>query len=168
VLEEWHLEPGIVPAGEKILLGIEAVTIDAHRLAATAALGEARKLNIEVLPWAEVGWDYSFDLTSIDGKKLRSADLKGKVVLIDCWATWCSPCMALLPELKELYKKHHSQGLEVIGVNLDQRKETAQKAIARQELPWLQVWVPNDDKSRSLWHKARRHPGYSSRTAHRP
>src|SRR6202030_478840 len=53
------------------------------------------------------------------GGKLTTADLKGKVILIDFWATWCGPCNAEIPRIRELYKTYHSQGLEIVGVDGD-------------------------------------------------
>jgi len=60
-----------------------------------------------------------FSLTSLDGKKLTRDSLKGKVVILDFWATWCPPCRASIPHLVELYKKYHDQGLVVVGISLD-------------------------------------------------
>jgi len=60
-----------------------------------------------------------FSLTSLDGKKLNRDSLKGKVVILDFWATWCPPCRAAIPHLVELHKKYGDQGLVVIGISLD-------------------------------------------------
>ena len=61
-----------------------------------------------------------FSLTSLDGKLLTKENLKGKVVVLDFWATWCAPCRAAIPHLVTLYETYKDQGLEVIGVSLDQ------------------------------------------------
>src|SRR5262249_23704921 len=118
---------------------------------ARAALERARKEGVEVLPCPEIGKPFDFVLTTTDGKKVRARDLRGKVVLIDCWATWCSPCVALLPELKELYEKSHKDGLEIIGVSFDRDAAKLKKMCAKLALPWPQVIVPSDEKTRQLW-----------------
>jgi thiol-disulfide isomerase/thioredoxin len=79
---------------------------------------------------------------------------KGKVVLIDGWATSCPPCMTKMPELRELYRRYQAEGFEIIGINFDQALENARQAIAEHELKWPQVYVPSDDRTRELWYKA--------------
>jgi thiol-disulfide isomerase/thioredoxin len=153
-LSRWRMDPNILPAHKVARMGIEAVTSDANRIAARDALERAKSAKIEVLQWPEVGELYPFTLTAMDGRKIRSEDLKGKVVVIDCWATWCSPCMALLPELKGLYEKWHQQGLEIVGVSLDRDVEVVQKICKSNGLTWPQVIVPNDEKVRALWQEA--------------
>ncbi len=60
-----------------------------------------------------------FELDSIDGKKFRLADLKGKAVLLNFWATWCAPCKIEMPWFVELQKQYGPQGLQVVGVAMD-------------------------------------------------
>jgi len=63
---------------------------------------------------------YNFTLPTSDGKQLKLSDYKGKVVIIDFWATWCPPCRKGIPDLVELKKKYGSKGVEIIGVSVDQ------------------------------------------------
>ncbi len=123
VTYEYRLDPTVLPYDRVKRLGIEVVPAEVRRAeAATAsvrAFHEANAANIELLPRPEVGKPYEFTLTAADGQVLRSAAMKGKVVLIDCWAGWCSPCMAKMPRLKALYQRRHGDGFEVIGVNFD-------------------------------------------------
>jgi len=60
-----------------------------------------------------------FTLPTIDGKQLKLSDYKGKVVIIDFWATWCGPCRKGIPDLIDLKKKYGAKGFEVIGISLD-------------------------------------------------
>jgi thiol-disulfide isomerase/thioredoxin len=60
-----------------------------------------------------------FELTTLNGRKVKLSELKGKVVMIDFWATWCGPCVQSIPTLNKLYEKYKNQGLEILYVSTD-------------------------------------------------
>jgi thiol-disulfide isomerase/thioredoxin len=154
-LQEFRLDPAVLPDDRVKHVGIEVVPAETRRaakaVAAVQALQQARDLGIEILPRPEVGKPFAFSLTDTKGRVIRSADLTGKVVLIDCWAGWCSPCMAKMPRLKALYERRHADGFEVIGVNFDKDRTLGDKLVKTLALPWAEVYVPNDDRTRGLW-----------------
>jgi thiol-disulfide isomerase/thioredoxin len=85
-----------------------------------------------------------------NGKSLTTADLKGKVVLVDFWATWCGPCNAEIPRVRELYKTYHSKGLEIVGVDCDSDDDTVNTFIKDKEMPWTQL--REESQSDEPWH----------------
>jgi thiol-disulfide isomerase/thioredoxin len=77
---------------------------------------------------------------TVDGKEFSSAEYKGKVVLVDFWATWCGPCCEETPRIKELYSKYHDKGLEVLGVSNDIDVDALTKYLAKNQMPWPQLF----------------------------
>jgi peroxiredoxin len=73
------------------------------------------------------------------GDPLSISDVKGQVVLVDFWASWCRPCRAQNPELVALYKEFHGRGFEIVGVSFDDNKEAWTEAIAKDGLIWPQM-----------------------------
>ncbi len=82
-------------------------------------------------------------LPDTKGNSVSLSSLKGKVVLIDFWASWCGPCRRSEPELKKLYEKYQSKGFEIYGISVDEDKFAWKTAIKQDKINWLHV---NDDK----------------------
>lgn len=79
------------------------------------------------------------DLTDLDGKVVKLSDLRGKVVLVDFWASWCAPCREELPVLEKLHQKYAAQGLVIVGVNADSERENMTKFLRRTKLTFRVV-----------------------------
>ena len=98
---------------------------------------------------------YDTKYEGVDGQVVSLANEKGKVVLLNLWATWCGPCLEEMPALVEMQEKHHSAGFEIIGLNteyasmeedgttIDQLKPMVEAMIREQELNYRNVWVPD-------------------------
>src|SRR5258708_5713138 len=93
-------------------------------------------------------------LPSVSGDTLHLSSLKGKVVLLDFWASWCGPCRATNKQLAKLYPKFREKGFEIFSVSLDDNVQSWKKAIQKDKISWLQVndgggW---DAKTAISWH----------------
>jgi peroxiredoxin len=81
----------------------------------------------------------AFNLQTLDGKTINIASYKGKVVLLDFWATWCGPCRRALPELKTLVQKNTGKPLVVISVSADEDAKAAQEFVRANGMTWPQA-----------------------------
>jgi len=75
-------------------------------------------------------------------KPFKLSDLRGKVVLLDFWASWCEPCLRELPELEKLHKQLANRGVVVMGVNIDRERKNADELVARLKLSFTNVYDP--------------------------
>ncbi len=89
-----------------------------------------------------------FEAKTFDGGTIKLADLRGKVVLLDFWATWCKPCVAQLPEVQQLYEAFKADDkFAMIGMSLDWDIEKARSFLAQRQLKWPQVSLGDMDTS---------------------
>ncbi len=128
-------------------LGIEKLTPAGRRKLSSAAFDEAARLGFPVLPYPVPGQPFFFRLKTNKGLIVDSKNLMGRVVLIDCWATWCGPCMAAMPTLVDLSRTHGKE-LVLISVNVDDETEPAFDKLRAIHGPdtdhWAHVSVPKE------------------------
>jgi len=90
-----------------------------------------------ILRFAELpGSEFEFQCVLLDGKKLDIKDFRGKVVLVDFWATWCGPCVMSIPMIKALYDKYHDQGFELIALSCDEDLDDLKEFEEESPHPW--------------------------------
>ena len=86
-----------------------------------------------------------FTLKTLDGREVVLSKLKGKVILLDFWATWCGPCRKSIPHLIHLYKVHQNNGLEVIGMNVDKGDvDTVKRFVKSMDIPYSMIPTPEE------------------------
>jgi thiol-disulfide isomerase/thioredoxin len=91
-----------------------------------------------------VGKPLEIKFTALDGREVDVQKLKGKVVLVDFWATWCGPCMRELPHVKEAYQKLHDKGFEIVGISYDDKKEILGRVLSDENMTWPQYFNEED------------------------
>jgi peroxiredoxin len=99
----------------------------------TAALDLLQKMKA-------LGQPVALQFTAVDGRSVDLAKLKGKVVLVDFWATWCGPCVGEVPNVKKTYDQFHGKGFEIVGISLDKEKDKLTQFTAEHKMEWPQFF----------------------------
>jgi thiol-disulfide isomerase/thioredoxin len=112
---------------------LDALLKDANPAVVQMAQAEVAKRDLMKKP-------LELQFTAADGSKVDLKQLRGKVVLIDFWATWCAPCMEEVPDVVKLYKELHGKGLEIVGISLDQDKSLVEAVTKSYGMAWPQYF----------------------------
>ena len=139
VLQQVQEEPLAKPLLEAVVPGFEKSDHPGIKAASKKFAGALRRLSLP-------GNSMELSGKLMDGTELDWESYRGKVVLVDFWATWCGPCRMEVPNVLRLYDKYHEQGFEVVGVSLDAELEQAESYISQYEIPWPNLFSPNEDE----------------------
>lgn len=88
-----------------------------------------------------------FTFQNEKGKAVHLDKLKGKITLIDFWASWCGPCRKEIPHVKKYYEEYKNKGIQFVSVSIDAKKDAWTKALKEEQMPWLQGWTPDSGKA---------------------
>jgi thiol-disulfide isomerase/thioredoxin len=130
LLIEEHDKARLLPTLEELSKSpvSEIAELAASKLTAVKAMAELKSKPLEL------------KFKAVDGSEVDLEKLRGKVVLVDFWATWCGPCMAELPTIVDAYEKFKAKGFEIIGISLDEEEADLTRVLKAKKITWPQYF----------------------------
>lgn len=125
----------------QLLSGDKALQITRELANSPKAPAQIREMAQSLLKSLErQGKPLDIKFKAVDGRDVDLAKLKGKVVLVDFWATWCGPCRVEIPNLRAAYEKLNPKGFEIVGISFDDDKEALVEFTKKNQMPWVQYF----------------------------
>ena len=115
----------------KVRPALEELTRSNDPKVAAAARG---RLDQQALADTPLDWKF----TALDGREVDLSQMRGHVILIDYWATWCPDCLRALPSVLAAYRKYHDKGFDIVGISLDNDQEALAAFVKKHGMPWPQ------------------------------
>lgn len=108
---------------------LDELSESANPKVAAAARGRIAQIALGKVP---LDWKF----TALDGRELDFTQMRGRVILIDYWASWCPDCLRALPQVLAVHRKYHDKGFDVVGISLDNDQDALTSFLKKRDMPW--------------------------------